>query len=286
MKVFPFKIPKPAGENLVVQVDRERVFYDKLHQHREVQVSYIAEGYGKLLVNDNVISYRPGDLFVIGGEMPHLFRSEPRGEEVSHMISFFLTEDAFGSGFFQKKELSALLPFFDRAARGMVVRGDGHDLGREFTGLPALEKLEQFLCVMRLMYKITGLKGEPLTGFRFKKGITDADGERLQVVFDAVIRNFRDPLSLQDIASRVHMTPNAFCRYFKTRTNKTFFEYLQAVRIEHACELLISRRELSVADVAYACGFRTLSHFNKKFRELQGVTPGMYKKGAPQSRAS
>lgn len=278
MKVLPFKIPKPAKANLVIQVDHERVFYDKLHQHEEIQVSYLREGYGKLLVNDNVFSYRPGDIFVVGSEVPHLFRSEPRGEEVSHMISFFLTEDAFGSDFFQKKELRVLQPFFERSSQGMVIRSQEHELHSHFEHLPEKEDFEQFLAVLGLLKALSLIPGETMSRFHFKKGITAADGERLQVVFDRVIRNFREPISLEEIASSVYMTPNAFCRYFKTRTNKTFFEYLIAVRIEHACELLISDRELSVADVAFACGFRTLSHFNKKFRQLQGVTPVMYRK--------
>lgn len=277
MKVFPFKIPKPANENLVIQVDRERIFYDKLHQHEEIQVSYMAEGYGKLLVNDNVFSYRPGDLFMIGGEMPHLFRSEPRGGEVSHMISFFLTEDAFGEEFFRKKEVSALRPFFRRSEQGLLLRADQHDLAAHFLRLPGQDQFVQFMEVLQIMYALSGEQGEVLSSFRYNKGITDADGERLQVVFDQVIRNFRNPMALEEIASMVHMTPNAFCRYFKTRTNKTFFEYLIAVRLEHACELLHTHMDMPVAEVAYACGFKTLSHFNKKFKELMGVSPRSYR---------
>ena len=279
MKVFPFKIPKPANENLVIQVDRERIFYDRLHQHEEIQVSYMVEGYGKLLVNDNVFSYRPGDLFVLGGEMPHLFRSEPRAEEVSHMISFFLTEDAFGEEFFRKKEVSALKPFFKKSQQGVLLRADQHDQAGNFLRLPEQDQFVQFIEVLKIMYALSDSNGEVLSSFRYNKGISDADGERLQVVFDQVIRNFRDPIALEEIAAMVHMTPNAFCRYFKTRTNKTFFEYLIAVRIEHACELLSTRRDMAVAEVAFACGFKTLSHFNKKFRELQGVTPVVFRKG-------
>lgn len=277
MKVFPFKIPKPANENLVIQVDRERIFYDKLHQHEEIQVSYIVEGYGKLLVHDNVFSYRTGDLFILGGEMPHLFRSEPRGGEVSHMVSFFLTENAFGDEFFGKKELNALKPFFNKSEQGLLLRADQHELSDNFLRLPVQDQFQQFMEVLKIMHTLSGMRGEVLSRFRYNKGITDADGERLQVVFDQVIRNFRDPIALKEIAAMVHMTPNAFCRYFKTRTNKTLFEYLIAVRVEHACELLNTHLEMPVAEVAYACGFKTLSHFNKKFKELLGVSPRSYR---------
>ncbi|WP_224484993.1 AraC family transcriptional regulator [Robertkochia aurantiaca] len=278
MKIYPFKIPKPSEENLVIQVDKERVFYDRLHQHPEIQVSYLKEGYGKLLLKDNVLSYRSGDLFLIGSEVPHLFRSEPRGDEVSHMISFFLTEDAFGKDFFKQLELRELTTFFERSREGMVLRKEEHELGSVFEGLPEGGSLDQFINVLQLMKSLSKLEGKPLSFLGKGKGLSSVEGKRLQLVFDHVVRYFREPISLSEIAKVVHMTPHAFCRYFKSRTNRTFFEYLIQVRIEHARELLLAGEESTIAEVAYACGFRTLSNFNGKFKALNGITPREFRR--------
>ena len=54
MKVYPFKIPKPIDEHLIVQIDKEPIFYNRLHQHEEIQISYIINGTGKLLVGESL----------------------------------------------------------------------------------------------------------------------------------------------------------------------------------------------------------------------------------------
>lgn len=89
MKIFPFKIPKQLNQNLVVQVDQGESFYNKLHQHEEIQIAYIVKGQGKLIIADSIHPYKPGDIFVIGGNSPHLFKSMELNEGSSHMISVF-----------------------------------------------------------------------------------------------------------------------------------------------------------------------------------------------------
>lgn len=91
MKVLPFKIPKPKDEALVYQIDRERVFYDQLHQHAEIQISYIAKGSGSLIVGDSISDYREGDILVIGGYVPHAFKSDVSASPKSLMYTLFLT---------------------------------------------------------------------------------------------------------------------------------------------------------------------------------------------------
>ena len=91
MKVLPFKIPKPKDEALVYQVDRERVFYDQLHQHAEIQISYIAKGAGSLIVGDSISDYKEGDILVIGGYVPHAFKSDVSFSPNRLCTLFFLT---------------------------------------------------------------------------------------------------------------------------------------------------------------------------------------------------
>ena len=64
MKVLPFKIPKPLHDALIYQVDFEDAFYDKLHQHEEIQMSWIVEGKGTLIVGDTINNYKKDDIIV------------------------------------------------------------------------------------------------------------------------------------------------------------------------------------------------------------------------------
>ena len=99
MKVLPFTIPKPGFTGLIYQEDHERVFYNKLHQHREIQITYLVKGSGTLIVADAVKTYCSGDVFVIGSHVPHVFKSDEPAEESSFMKSLFFDRESFGKGF-------------------------------------------------------------------------------------------------------------------------------------------------------------------------------------------
>ncbi|MFT6050332.1 MAG: AraC-like DNA-binding protein [Patiriisocius sp.] len=91
------------------------------------------------------------------------------------------------------------------------------------------------------------------------------------------MENAHQKISLEDIASIANMTKNAFCKYFKKRTNKTYVSFLTEVRIENACKLLKSDKDVSINEIAYKVGFNNISNFNRKFKEVKKMTPLSYR---------
>lgn len=87
-----------------------------------------------------------------------------------------------------------------------------------------------------------------------------------------------EDISMPEMANLCHMTPQSFCRFFKTRTKSTFVDFLNDIRISHARKLLMESDEQTIAEVAYLCGYKNLSNFNKLFKNKTGVTPKEYKK--------
>lgn len=73
------------------------------------------------------------------------------------------------------------------------------------------------------------------------------------------------------------MNKQSFCRNFKSRTQKTFIEFLNEIRIAHACKL-IAEGENHIAGIAYNCGYNSLSNFNRFFKEIKGISPKEYSK--------
>ena len=90
------------------------------------------------------------------------------------------------------------------------------------------------------------------------------------------LKEYHRPVSLDEIAGVANMTVNSFCRYFKTRTRKSYLNFLTEFRIGQACKLL-QQEEYSIADVGFRVGFGNLSNFNRKFKELNGCTPKEYR---------
>lgn len=276
MKVYPFQIPKPLNENLIVQEDITPIFYDQLHQHAEIQLSLIVKGKGKLIVGDSVHQFREGDFFIIGPHSPHLFSNEKTDEDV-HMVSLFFTDKTFGSTFFELPDLEEIKPFFEVAKEGFQVLSDLKTVERLTFQILQSNRLDRFIQFLQLLQKLYAVEKRTLTQFQYPKKIGSSQGKRMQSIFDYTMTNFQKEIDLHTVSTLVHMTPNAFCRFFKQHTNKTFFQFLIELRIEHACQLLLrSDYKLSILEVSEKSGFSSISNFNRQFKKLKGIVPSHY----------
>lgn len=281
MKVYPFKIPKPVDEHLIVQIDKEPIFYNRLHQHEEIQISHIINGNGKLLVGDSVHQFSAGDTYVIGSNLPHIFKSIPQ-EKDSHMVTVFFTDKSFGSDFFMLPYFKDLKQFFLNATTGFKVITNKEIIAQQLIELQSQNRLKRFISFLELLENLSQISTEPLSSFIYSKTLSVNEGERLQEIFDFVLKNFQQSISLDEISKMAFMTPNAFCKFFKQRTNKTFFQFLIELRIEHACQLLSSKKELNINLVSDMSGFNSISNFNKKFKKLKRITPTQYQQSLLQ----
>jgi AraC-like DNA-binding protein len=275
MKVYAFKIPKKPRENITVQNDKGPAFYDKLHQHEEIQISQILEGTGKLIAGDSVHSFQRGDLFVIGSGMPHFFKSAASSKN-SQMVSLFFRKDSFGSNFFDIEEMKELQGFFSNAKTGFKTISTNRKIVESMKGLISLGHFSRFMVLIQLLKDLSDSPKAKLSGFVQQKQVSNDQGERLRAVFDYVMKNFDQKIELNTVAKLVHMTPNAFCRFFKERTNKTFFRFLIEVRVEHVCQLLINHKDMPIVEAANTSGFNSISNFNRMFREIKGTNPTEY----------
>ncbi len=275
MKIYPFKIPKKPQENIVVQEDHDLSFFDKLHQHEEIQISHILEGRGKLVVGNKVHRFEPGDTFAIGSNIPHLFKSRVSNAK-SRMLSLFFLPNAFGENFFDLPEMKQVGPFFDKINFGISLKSANSTIYEKFKMIKSLNKYELFLRLLDVLESFSATDSLPLSNYPYQKSLSNNHGKRLQLIFDHVMKNFQDEIKLKTIADLIHMSPNAFCRFFKQRSNKSFFTFVIEVRIEHACQLLLEKKEMSKAEIALLSGFNTISNFNKHFKSVKGISPSKY----------
>tara|TARA_R110002012_G_scaffold321944_1_gene552589 strand:- start:35558 stop:36397 length:840 start_codon:yes stop_codon:yes gene_type:complete len=275
VKAQPFKIAKKIHESITVQVDKTSEFYSKLHQHEEIQVSFIKKGEGKLIIADSAHSFKKGALFCIGSNHPHVFKSSENSEGV-HMISLFFTRKSFEDCYAHIPELAQLKAFFTKTELNFKINTDTGHLHELIETIVRSDKLSRCILFFQIIQLILNAKSIQLSEFKALKNITDIEGKRMQVVFDYVIKNFQNQISLNNVADLIHMTPNAFCRFFKQRTNKTFFQFLIQFRIEHACQLLENSSDSSMENIAIASGFNSVSNFNRHFKTLKSKSPSAY----------
>ncbi|MBC8756387.1 helix-turn-helix transcriptional regulator [Kordia sp. YSTF-M3] len=278
MKVLPFKIPKSEDAILIVQEDRGRTFYEKLHQHEEIQLSYIVAGKGTFIVGDTIRDFQSDDVLLFGSTIPHVLKSDLSTEQESYMITVFFTHDSFGEQFFDLPKLQEANRLLNDASFGIKFKENQAILKPLFEAILLQKTIKRFATFFEMLAIVTESKYETVSSFINTKNYTDDEGKRMSAVFEFVMNHFDQKIVLEEIATIANMTPNAFCKYFKQRTNKTFFKFLTEVRIENACKFLSNQQQVSIADVAYNCGFFNISNFNRKFKEIKGVTPTEFRK--------
>lgn len=280
MKVLPFQIPKPAQKALIYQIDEGNQFYSQLHQHQEIQISLIVTGEGDLVVGDTVTRFAAGDLYVLGSHLPHLFRSDQQAASHVEMRSLFFTKESFGKLFFDLIELKELDSLFLRMEAGLRILEKKDELKKMLLDMKGASQLDQLIAFLEMLRIMARNESEILSSFNYHKSYSEEEGTRMSKVYNYAIGHFQRDISLDEIAGVATMTPNAFCRYFKQRTNKTFFEFIGELRIEYACRLLHKNNDLSISEISEKSGFRNLSNFNRQFRQGKGSTPTSFRKAS------
>lgn len=279
MKVLPFKIPKPENATLIVQEDKGTQFYTKLHQHQEIQISLIKKGEGTFIIGDYVGEFKEGDIFLIGENLPHVFNSDESIEEV-HMITLFFMRSSYGEHFFGLPEFKDLSSVFINSTLGFKLDPPTKKIADLIASLAHISKLQLFITFLEILQLMGRAKIKTLSSAIHNKIYGEEEGKRMRDIFAFTLDHFDKNISLNGIAEIANMTPNAFCRYFKQRTNKTYVNFLLDLRIGNACKLLTKNTDLSIAEISYKSGFNNLTNFNRKFKSIKGMTPSAFRKRA------
>ncbi|GMQ26039.1 AraC family transcriptional regulator [Algoriphagus sp. oki45] len=283
-KVISFQVPKSQREFVRYQEDRGTHFYDKLHQHPQLQLTVILEGKGQLLSRDYVGRFQAGDLFFLGENAPHVFRSDPEFFEEGTLLksagnTIFFDFQALGKALGEIDELDSLRKFEE--TQGLCFQVQGKTAKRIkglFLQVEDSKGLHRFQLAVQLLSWLEGAREDliRLNETGLIRGLSEKDGSRMNRVMQFILENRFRSITLEEVAGQAHLSKEAFCRFFKLRTRKTFTQYLQQLRISEAQKLL-QETDLGVSEIAYRVGFENLSYFNRSFKSHTGMTPREFK---------
>lgn len=177
-----------------------------------------------------------------------------------------------------KAEMALLKKLFTRAMRGLEFYGAPRQqiitLMQELTTLQGIKSVIQLLQILDIMASTKNF--HYISSRPYEDEYNQHETDRLNIVYDYVLKNFRRKITLEEMAALLHMTPTSFSRFFTVRNNKPFSKFVSEIRIKHACKLLTETDD-TIAHICYECGFNTLSNFNKQFKEFVLKKPAEYK---------
>ncbi len=282
MKVVSFNVPKVSAEAFRFQEDIVPHFYDQLHQHPELQIMLIEEGEGTLIAGDYVGRFKAGDLFVIGSGLPHVFRNDKHyysaaSKLKAHAFSIYFNESYLGDFFWKLPELERAHKFMMKAVRGFRVEGYEKEIIssmiRSLKREKNLKRVISFLSILNQLSESKNLTALCISSWNEK--VQEDEGKRMNEILTFTFKECHRKIYIEEVAEVAHLSSEAFCRYFKFRTRKTYTNFLNEVRVSHACKLLISNQH-SVQDICFQTGFSNLSNFNRIFKKVTGKTPSQY----------
>lgn len=286
MKLEQTKIASYINTTVSVLNREESFFQSPFHSHPELELVYVKESFGKRIIGNSVMPFEAGDMVFLGSDLPHVWLNDEMYYEgistlKAHAIVVYFSKDIFGPAFYELKETQKINELFFQAGKGISIIGK--------TNKQIAKKLEKLILkkdfeVIVGLFEILSILSESQDRVYINNEIyaaanKDSKKDRLSEVFQYINENFKKDILLIEIAAIANMTPTSFCRMFKVKTKKNFVEYLNEIRVSKACKFLLET-DLSMSEIAYECGYKTASNFNKLFKKFIGMTPSEFKKSA------
>jgi len=284
MKAQFIELSPPTEKAILIkQVDQE-FLSNPLHFHELCELVLILESYGKRVVGNHVDSFSAGDLVLMGPNIPHIWRNDdifldPEHHERARAIVLYFPADFLLRLTDDQSTINAMQQFIKKAKRGLRFYGQtlekATELMKALMHKQSFSRITGFLNLIELLHQAD--ECENLASQGYKPSFGEQETNRINNVYVYVMQNFRDEVSLGTAAELVNMTPNAFCRFFKRHTQKSFSKFVNEMRIGHSCKLLMDK-QLSISDICYQSGYQNLTNFNKFFKSIMGKSPREYRK--------
>ena len=280
----------PAGKGFVIQELVAPYFDVNWHFHSEYQLFVVLKGRGTRFVGDRTTSFKEGDLVLTGPNLPHLWKNDkayhdPTNGLETHGIVIYFPDNFLNNSVFELEELEGIAKLLQLSKRGIEVGGETNlritQLMQELLELKGLARFQQLLHLLDVLAQSQDY--QLITDAGYLNTNKESEKDRMGQVYEYVMQHYSSKITLQEVAQLCNLSVSAFSRYFKSRVNKPFSDFLTEVRISHACKLL-HESDQNISEIAFSCGFYTLSNFNKLFRERLHKSPKEYRKEFQASR--
>lgn len=283
MKPVFEKTPRTQWESFHCEEVRGSGYNAAWHFHPEYQLTLVIKSQGHRLVGDNISPLQPGDLVLVGSNLPHVWHQDKTsrastGPAVHAIIVRFL-ESFAGQDFLEIPEMAPIRRLLRRSGRGLQVGGDTRAaIAEKMRGLPNMRGLDRIAALLSILSSLAESQElKPLASPGFVPVLDDQDHDRMQRVCDYINAHLTDEVDRSQVAREAHLSEGAFSRFFKLRTGKTLPRYINELRVGRACRLLAETND-KITDIALACGFTNLANFNRRFQEIIRYSPSQYRR--------
>jgi AraC-like DNA-binding protein len=283
MKIIEQRLPKDFDKSFIVFEEIGQFFPCPWHYHPEYEIVLVTKSHGRRMVGDHIGYFEEGDIVFMGSYLPHVWVNDPlyingKAEYPAEAIVVQFERNFLGEKFMDLPELSELKHLLYLSERGMVIKGKAREticsIMKNMPIMNGLQRISALLSIFDIL--VRNKEFDLLTNPGFVQNFEFKSSDKFKRVTEYIMMNFDEEIQLQDIAAFSNMAVTTFCNFFKTQFRMTFIEYLNVIRVGHACKLL-AQKENTIVDIAYRCGYQNIANFNRQFKKLKNMTPREYR---------
>jgi len=275
----PYLEKVPSGPcSFVVYGRSDPEFAFDWHYHPEYELTLIIDSHGQRLVGDSIADYGPGDLVLLGPNVPHTWRSGPVKSgltEIHSAVVVQFSDDFLGDRFFKLKEMAGVAHLLRQSSNGLAFGHTerGRKVAESVAKLPSLTSAKRLVEFLSILVELASESdARVLSMLKVRPICRLADQQRIDGICNYLNEHFEEEIEFAKLSERFHMGQASLCRFFKRATGRTMTAYVNELRVGAAAQLLISTDE-NVLEIAFRVGFGNYSNFNRQFKRIKGFGP-------------
>lgn len=245
------------------------------HYHPELELTLISKGKGTRFIGDSISCFSELDLVLVGSNLPHHWVSIIENNIKNHEAYVFQFKKNIFEGL---PECEPLLHLFSKAHRGLHFQNPPIELIAKIIAFENYASITQISVLIDILQELLNHEHIQILASQsyLNRFQSEASQNKISKTTNYILDHLDERLTVDQMAEFTHMVPQSFCRWFKKHSGHSFVSFLNQTRIERVCHLLVSS-SLRIQDIAFSCGFESISHFNRTFQKIKGCSPRTFR---------
>lgn len=268
-----------TSQDCFLVFDRTKTFFDfPIHFHPAIELNFIGNGKNvRRVVGDSMEEIGDLELVLVGSGLTHGWEQHKCTSDKIREVTIQFHNELFNQEFLGKSIMKPLKDMFERAAHGILFSEETtRIMAPRIKRVSKLTGMDYFLELQSIFYDLAISRKQRLLSTSTVRLEDFGNSDRLKSLYHFIQENYTDKITLTEVSDLLNMSSVSFNRFIKKRTGKTFVEYLNAVRLGYAAQMLVEK-DLGISEIAFKCGFNNIAHFNRIFKKNKNVTPSSYR---------
>jgi len=246
------------------------------HHHPEYELNVVTYFEGTRIVGDSIENVKGADMVLVGPSIYHSWEAPDNFK--SHVITIQFSQELFNTSFVKRKLFKPIKDLLDLSSRGILFSKETQQKVRPKIDLLAEKKeFDSVIEFLSILYDLALAKDNRLLSSpNFSTEEYEIKSRRIKKVYQYISANYQNKIRIDDVAALINMTNSSFCHFFKRRTQKSFVDFLNDMRVAEAARMLIETTH-TISEISYNCGFNNISNFNRIFKKRKGITPSEFR---------